>query len=39
MLTATHSLTAEVSGSGTVLYGEAAHVTRRVTGSGAVSAD
>ena len=38
MLTATHSLTARVSGSGTVLYGgNPAHVTQRVTGSGTIS--
>ena len=39
MLTATHSLTARVSGSGTVLYGgNPPHVTQRVTGSGTISA-
>jgi Putative auto-transporter adhesin, head GIN domain len=39
MLTATHSLTARVSGSGTVLYGgNPAHVTQTVTGSGTISA-
>jgi hypothetical protein len=39
MLTATHSLTARVSGSGTILYGGAPlHVTRSVTGSGTISA-
>jgi hypothetical protein len=39
MLTATRSLTAKVSGSGTVLYGgDPVHVTQRVTGSGAISA-
>jgi hypothetical protein len=39
MLTATHSLTATVSGSGTVLYGgNPPRVTQRVTGSGAISA-
>ena len=39
MLTATHSLKATISGSGTVLYGGAPrHVTQRVTGSGTVSA-
>jgi hypothetical protein len=40
MLTATRSLTARVSGSGTVLYsGNPAHVTQRVIGSGAISAE
>ena len=39
MLTATHSLTARVSGSGTILYGGSpSHVTQRVTGSGTISA-
>jgi hypothetical protein len=39
MLTATHNLTATVSGSGTVLYGgNPTHVTQRVTGSGTISA-
>ena len=39
MLTATHSLTARISGSGTVLYGgNPPHVTQRVTGSGTISA-
>lgn len=39
MLTATHSLAATVSGSGTVLYGGGpAHVTPRVTGSGTIIA-
>ena len=39
MLTATHSLTARISGTGTVLYGgDPARVTRRVTGSGTISA-
>src|SRR5512132_1480080 len=39
MLTATHSLTARVSGSGTILYGGAPpHVTQSVTGSGTISA-
>jgi hypothetical protein len=39
MLTATHSLTATISGSGTVLYGgNPPHVTQRVTGSGTISA-
>jgi len=39
MLTATHSLTARVSGSGTILYGGAPlQVTQRVTGSGTISA-
>ena len=39
MLTATHSLTARVSGSGTILYGgNPPHVTQRVTGSGTISA-
>jgi len=39
MLTATHSLTATISGSGTVLYGgNPRHVTQRVTGSGTISA-
>jgi hypothetical protein len=39
MLTATHSLIARVSGSGTVLYGgNPLHLTRAVTGSGAISA-
>jgi putative autotransporter adhesin-like protein len=38
MLTATHALTARISGSGTVLYGgNPAHVTQRVTGSGTIS--
>ena len=38
MLTATHALTARISGSGTVLYGgNPAHVTQQVTGSGAIS--
>lgn len=39
MLTATHSLTASVSGTGTVLYGgNPPHVTQTVTGSGTISA-
>jgi len=39
-LTATHSLTARVSGSGTVMYGgNPPHVTQSVTGSGAISAE
>jgi Putative auto-transporter adhesin, head GIN domain len=39
MLTATHRLTARVLGSGTVLYGgNPSHVTREVTGNGAISA-
>jgi hypothetical protein len=39
MLTATQSLTARVSGSGTVLYGgNPRHVTQTVTGSGTISA-
>ena len=39
MLTATRSLTATVSGSGTVVYGgNPSHVTQRVTGSGTISA-
>ena len=39
MLTATHSLTARVSGSGTVLYGgNPPHVTQSVTGSGTIAA-
>jgi hypothetical protein len=39
MLTATHSLTATISGSGTVLYGgNPPHVTQTVTGSGTISA-
>jgi hypothetical protein len=39
MLTATRSLTAKVSGSGTVLYGgNPPHITQRVTGSGTISA-
>lgn len=38
-LTATHSLSARVAGSGTVLYGgNPPHVTQRVTGSGTISA-
>ena len=38
MLTATHSLTARISGSGTVLYGgNPPNVTQRVTGSGTIS--
>ena len=38
MLTATNSLTARVSGSGTVLYGgNPPHVTQRITGSGTIS--
>ena len=38
MLTATHSLTARLSGSGTVTYGgNPPHVTQRVTGSGTIS--
>lgn len=38
MLTATHNLTATVSGSGTVNYGGSpAHVTQTVTGSGTIS--
>jgi hypothetical protein len=38
MLTATHALTARISGSGTILYGgNPAHVTERVTGSGTIS--
>jgi hypothetical protein len=39
-LTTTHSLTARVSGSGTILYGgNPPHVTQSVTGSGTISAD
>jgi Putative auto-transporter adhesin, head GIN domain len=39
MLTATHSLTARITGSGTILYGgDPPHVTQRVTGSGTISA-
>jgi hypothetical protein len=39
MLTATHSLTARISGSGTILYGGSPpHVTQTVTGSGTISA-
>ena len=39
MLTATHSLAARVSGSGTILYGgNPPHVTQRVTGTGTISA-
>ncbi len=39
MLTATHSLTARISGSGTVLYGgNPTRVTQRVTGSGTINA-
>ncbi len=39
MLTATHNLTARISGSGTILYGgNPAHVTQTVTGSGTISA-
>ena len=39
MLTATHSLAATISGSGTVLYGGAPpHVTQKVTGSGTILA-
>jgi hypothetical protein len=38
MLTATHSLTARISGDGTVLYsGNPPHVTQGVTGSGTIS--
>ena len=38
MLTATHSLTARISGNGTVLYsGDPPHVTQRITGSGTIS--
>jgi hypothetical protein len=38
MLTATRSLTARLSGSGTILYGGApAHVTQSITGSGTIS--
>ena len=38
-LTATHRLTAKVSGSGTVLYGgNPAHVAQSVTGNGTISA-
>ena len=38
MLTATHRLTARVSGSGTILYGGIPpHVTQRITGSGTIS--
>jgi hypothetical protein len=40
MLTATRSLTANVSGSGSVLYaGNPPHVTRSVTGNGTISAE
>ena len=40
MLTATRTLTARVSGNGTVLYGgNPAHVNQRVTGSGTISAE
>lgn len=39
MLTATHGLTARLSGSGTILYGgDPPHVAQRVTGSGTISA-
>ena len=39
MLTATHSLTARISGHGTILYGgKPAYVTQNVTGSGTISA-
>jgi len=39
MLTATHRLTATISGSGTILYGgNPSHVTQTVTGSGTISA-
>ena len=39
MLTATHSLTARVSGRGTVLYGgNPPNVTQTVTGSGTITA-
>jgi hypothetical protein len=39
MLTATLSLTARISGNGTVLYGgNPSHVTQKVTGSGTISA-
>jgi hypothetical protein len=39
MLTATHSLTARVSGTGTILYGgNPPHVTQTVTGNGTISA-
>jgi putative autotransporter adhesin-like protein len=38
MLTATHSLSARVSGSGTVLYGGTpSHLTQRITGSGSIT--
>ena len=38
MLTATRSLSASVSGTGTIVYrGDPAHVTRRLTGSGTIS--
>jgi hypothetical protein len=38
MLTATHRLTAKVSGRGTILYrGDPAHVAQRVTGTGAIT--
>ena len=38
MLTATHSLTARVSGSGTILYGGTPpHLAQRVTGSGSIT--
>ena len=40
MLTATHRLTARVSGSGTILYGgNPPHVNQKVTGSGTISAE
>ena len=40
MLTATHSLTASISGTGTILYGgNPPHVTQSVTGSGTISAE
>jgi putative autotransporter adhesin-like protein len=39
MLTATHSLAARISGSGTILYnGTPPHVSRRVTGNGTIGA-
>jgi hypothetical protein len=39
MVTATHRLTATISGDGTILYGgNPPHVTQRVTGTGAITA-
>jgi hypothetical protein len=40
MLTATHNLTATISGSGTIRYGgNPPHITQRVTGNGTISAE